>query len=76
MKMTAIERGTVSPASYLRHLCPRELTRLARDEVGSLRALAIELDVTESAPGNWLHGRNRPSRRYIERMGEIVGGGV
>ena len=34
--------------------------------------LARRLDVTNRAPGNWLHGRHRPSKQYMQRMQEMA----
>jgi len=78
MKLTAIERGAKSPADYYpqdeRHEAPWSplVARCILLCGGNQYELARRLDVTSRAPGNWLHGRHKPSKKYMQRMQEMA----
>ena len=79
MKMTAIERGAKAPSDYYAQderpeapwspLVARCIALCGDNQY----ELARRLDVTSRAPGNWLHGRHKPSKKYMQRMMEMVG---
>ena len=80
MKLTAIERGEKRPGDYR----PKAEAKAKDAPWTPLVArcialcgdnqyeLARRLDVTNRAPGHWLHGRHRPSKKYMQRMQEMV----
>ena len=79
MKLTAIDRGEKRADDYLPKPEPQEApwTPLVARCIAlcgdNQYELARRLDVTSRAPGNWLHGRYRPSKKYMQRMMEMVG---
>ena len=78
MKLTAIERGEKRPADYQHQ--PEQtqapwsaLVARCIELCGDNQyELARRLDVTSRAPGNWLHGRHKPSKKYMQRMQEMA----
>ena len=79
MKLTAIERGEKRPDDYTPKAEAKDApwTPLVARCIAlcgdNQYELARRLDVTSRAPGNWLYGRYKPSKKYMQRMQEMAG---
>lgn len=87
MKLTVIDRRAISPSAFMSRVRVRlnhppigatkdevmDLVELCADRVGGISELARIVGVSERAVRNWRDGINKPVRRYLSIIAELMG---